>query len=431
MSGSFWLLPGAMVLVSLGVFVGTLQLDRAIDTGAMDLPRELAISGANGAWTLLSTIAASMITVAGVVFSITIVVLTLASTQFGPRLIGNFMGDRGNQLVLGTFIATFVYSVLVLHTVQDDEHGYFVPHLSVAVAVALALTSVAVLIYFIHHIAISIQAEQLVSRVGRELEHAILRIYPNTNSTATTTPDMIQPLLQQRDNLTNEGIESRHAGYLEAINYEKLVDSATDHDLLLEVVCRPGHFIQRGTALMRVQAGQPLSGARHRELQEAFILGALRTEEQDVEYSVRHLVEIALRALSPSLNDPFTAISCLDWLSNALRRLMQQPIPPSLLFDDDHQLRLIVQRATFIGVANTAFNQIRRAARPHVDVLLHMLDLIGGLAPAAQSDDQRRALAHHGELVREESHLAPLTAADQDELEQRYRQMRHALDAAQ
>ena len=257
--------------------------------------------GPDGARAVLSVIAGSMISVAGVVFSITIVVLSLASSQFGPRLIRNFMNVRANQMVLGTFVATFTYGILVLRTVNASVEARFVPGLSVTIAIVMSLFGLGVLIYFIHNVAESIQAQNIIARVRRDLDDAVDRIFRKGLARGRTYPldpsneTMYFNNLRQRS-LSGHGRAQRVSPNLDN---DALMRIAVEENLLIHLGYRPGNFITRGSVLVTVWPGKKVDETLSRKINAIFIVGPERTLEQDVEFAISQLVEIAVRARSP------------------------------------------------------------------------------------------------------------------------------------
>jgi uncharacterized membrane protein len=315
--------------------------------------------GGEGASAVLGAIAGSMITIAGVVFSLTLLALSLASQQFGPRLLRNFMRDRANQVVLGTFIATFLYCLLVLRTIRRADDAAFVPHLSVTLGVLFAIASLGVLIYFVHHVAVSIQADELVSVVGTELLQSIDRLFPEhiggeIHGCRDGDPDL--PATFAREACP---VVAREDGYLQLVDSDDLMTVAKEHDLVLQLHYRPGHYIVAGSPLLRAWPAQQLDEGIRNRINGAFILGGERTSTQDIEYVIGQLVEIAVRALSPGVNDPFTAITCVDRLGSALHRLAQREMPSPQRYDDEHKLRVVAPATSFAALLDAAFNQIR------------------------------------------------------------------------
>ncbi len=324
---SFWFVPTVMVAFAIALSFVTIALDEG-DTEWFTKFGWTYTRGADGARAILSTVAGSMISVATTAFSIVIVALQLASGQFGPRLLLNFMRDTGNQVVLGTFIATFMYCLLVLRTINAGEDSEFVPHISVTFGIVLAITSIAVLIYFIHHAATSIQAQQVIAEVGHDLDETIDRLFPK--KIGRGAPEHKRRMEEdipadfERDACP---IRASGSGYIQAVDDDELMKIATENNLIVRLNYRPGNFVVQGSKLVMVWPSERVNKKLTQKINDAFILGNQRTSTQDVEFSVNQLVEIAVRALSPGINDPFTAIRCIDQLSAALCHLVEKDIP--------------------------------------------------------------------------------------------------------
>ena len=329
---SFWFVPTVMAICAVIAAFIAVHLDRTIGSSFANSVGFIWSGGADGARSLLSTIAGSMITVAGTVFSITIVALTLASSQFGPRILRNFVRDTGVQITLGTFTATFLYCVFVLRTVRAVNEGGFIPSLAITIALALAIASLGVLIYFIHHVSASIQAENVIAKIGAELCTAVDEHFPMR----TTADSESQSLIEESWNLTLSStrfsVKSSRSGYLQSINRSSLLEIARKHDLRLEISVTPGDFIVAQAGLLDLwwRNNQTPDPDICDKLRSAFDLGRQRTEEQDVRYGARELAEIAARALSPGINDPYTAMGCLDWISDTLARVAERGKAPEL-----------------------------------------------------------------------------------------------------
>ncbi|MCW5785810.1 MAG: DUF2254 domain-containing protein, partial [Nitrospirales bacterium] len=358
---SLWLIPTCMAIAAIFLSLAVPYLDEVFSPEEIDFLRWLSNMGPEGAMTLLSTIAGSMITIAGVVFSITIVALTLASAQFGPRLLGNFLRDRGNQIVLGTFVATFLYCLLVLRTIHVDPNHY-TPYWGTLAGLILAVCSLGVLIYFMHHIAVSIQAPNLIAAVYRELEEDLSRLFPEhlgkeekKNENRTNIPQLMA-------RIEKEGMEikAEMGGYLQAVENNALMEIAREQNLVIFLHYRPGHFITKEASFAKILALGPMADFVSHSINKQMICGTHRTHEQDIEFSVLQLVEVAVRALSPGINDPFTCINCIDHLSAILCQLCQRNIPSPFRYDRDGVLRVIAPPVTFEGVLNAAFHQIRQ-----------------------------------------------------------------------
>jgi len=335
------------------------------------------------------------------VFSMTLVALSLASSQLGPRLLRNFMRDTANQLVLGTFVATFVYCLLVLRTVRRADEVAFVPHLSVSIGVLLAMVSIGVLIYFIHHVSVSIQADEVVARVGSELDDGIDRLFPSQlgkpeSEAAQASGKVGLPAEFAREAIPVGAVED---GYLQLIDADALMALASEEDLLLRLERRPGHYLVKGQAMAMVWPGDRVTATLVDRMSAAFVLGDQRTAAQDVEFSFQQLVEIALRALSPGINDPFTAIACVDRLGSGLCRLARRDMPSALRFDQRGRLRLVAPGSTFAGIVDLAFNQIRQSARSNPAVAIRLLGVIAQVAGHVQRAPDAACLQRHAGMV--------------------------------
>ncbi len=398
---SFWFVPAAMACLAVALAIGAIALDKAVGDDLLERLSWSYSGGAEGASVLLGTVAGSMIAIAGTVFSMTLVAMSLASSQFGPRLLRNFMRDTANQLVLGTFVATFVYCLLVLRTIRRADEEAFVPNLSVSLGVLLAIFSIGVLIYFIHHVSVSIQANEVVAKVGRELEEGLGKLFPShlgkPVSEASKTPGEADlPAAFAREARAVGALED---GYLQLIDAEALMDLASREDLLLRLERWPGHYLVEGQSIVMVWPAERVTEALVEKLNDAFVFGNQRTATQDVEFSFLQLVEVAVRALSPGINDPFTAISCVDRLGSALCRLARCDMPSPLRFDDHRRLRLVAPGATFAGIVDTAFNQIRQSARSNPAVAIRMLDAIAQIAGHVRHTKDAACLRRHAEMI--------------------------------
>jgi uncharacterized membrane protein len=426
---SFWFVPTLMALAAVGLAFVTIEIDARTDERWRGALSWVWGGGPEGARELMSTIASSMITVAGVVFSITIVSLQLASSQYGPRLLGNFMRDTGNQLVLGTFVATFIYCLLVLRTVRSAEGEVFVPHLSVTVGALLALASLAVLIYFIHHVADAIQAENLTAATARDLRGVIDYLFPEMLGKGATEPDGEPADLPTDSDQNSTVVLAAGSGYVQAIESETLMKAAGSNDLLLRLLHRPGDFIVEGEALARVWPADRCTDETKELIADAFIVGRHQTLTQDAKYSAHQLVEIAVRALSPGINDPFTAIACMDWLGASLRQLAQRRIPSIYRYDSDRRLRIIAPTTTFADLADIAFNQIRQYGHRSVPVMLRALETIARLADNIHRAEDGEALRRHATLIWEDCERGIDNRRDREKLGRLYRRALTALDS--
>jgi uncharacterized membrane protein len=428
---SFWFLPTLMAVAAIVLSIITTAIDREI-LYQKDIQQWWLYSGGpDGARTVLSVIASSMITVAGVVFSITIVVLTLASSQFGPRLIRNFMNVRANQMVLGTFVATFIYGILVLRNVNSVAGGLFVPSLSVTIAILMSLLSLGVLIYFIHSVAESIQAQNIIARVRRDLDNAVDRLFPEEIgqeedlSLRPTYRDYDIPTTCDREACP---VKAACSGYLQAIDNDELLRIAVKENLLIHLGYRPGNFITQGNRLVTVWPGEKVDETLSRKINAIFIVGPERTLEQDVEFAISQLVEIAVRALSPGINDPITAVTCIDWLGAILCQLANRKMPASHRYDEQNRLRVICKPFAFEGMVDAAFNMIRQNSHSVPAVSIHLLETIATVAAQTRNSDNRAVLLRQAAMVMHGCKAKLSSDEDREDLAHRYEAVVNALE---
>jgi uncharacterized membrane protein len=421
-SGSLWFVPALLTVIAALLSVATLR----IDVWMPDDSEWGYSGGVEGAREVLSTVAGSMITVAGVAFSVMIVALTLASQQFGPRLLRNFMRDRGNQVVLGTFISTFTYCLLVLRTIGRGADD-FVPHASVTVAIVLALLSLGVLIYFIHHAAVTIQAPQVIAMVAQDLAKSIQRIFPDKVGEAPPEAAGARAEARTLSDLDSDCIPANATGYLRSVDGDQLLKAAADEDLVLQLEHRPGEFVVEGTPLVR--ARPPLRARQQTldDIRSAFVLGEERTHLQDVEFGIQQLVEIAVRALSPGVNDPFTALNCIDRLVQALCRLAERAFPSGYRYDDNGNLRVIARALTFSELVDAAFDQIRQYGRSTVEVNIRLLDGIATIARRTQRKSDRDALMRQALMIADGANASP-QSQDAEAIREKFRSALEVLD---
>ena len=385
--------------------------------------------GAEGASSLLGAIAGSMITIAGVVFSMTLVALSLASSQLGPRLLRNFMRDTTTQMVLGTFVATFLYCLLVLRTIRRADEIAFVPHLSVTLGLLLAVVSVGVLIYFIHHVSVSIQANEIVARVGTELIEGIKRLFPESIGRGAPRIPTEPPDAGFLDMFDREArpIGSAGDGYLQFVDGDALIALAIQEDVVIRLERRPGHYVVATRPLALVWPGNKVTDKLIDRVNSAFALGNQRTSGQDIEFEVNQLVEIAIRALSPGVNDPFTAMVCVDHLGSALCRLAKLDMPSPYRHDTQGQIRVITPVFTFPDITDAAFNQIRQYGRSSTAVTIRLLETIAEVAGSVNRPEDRAALLRHAKIIARGARDGLLEDEDRQEVEEHFQSVNQLL----
>ena len=392
---NLWVVPAAEIVAAVILFVITYALDRAAYDGVFAVPG-WAISGSpDVARTVLTAIAAAVITVIGVVFSIVIVALTLTSTQFGPRMLRNFIRDRGTQLTLGTFVATFVYAVLTLGSVGQGSKGAFVPHISVTTTLALMLLDLTVLIYFLHHVAVQIQLPEVIAGIAGDLQKAI-------EVQAADDPDADGALMPAAvaASMTGEPgvITAPRSGYLQYIEHKTLISIAAEEKALIRVLYRPGHFLVQGSQYAVVW---PAEVARRieSELADAHVTGPYRTLAQDLSFGLDQLVEIGIRALSSAVNDTFTALTCVDWIGDSLCKVTGRWQPTRIYRDASGQIRVITTEPTYERLVQRAFEKIRQASAGMPAVMIRQLGALAKIMERTTTDADRDVLLSQAAMI--------------------------------
>ena len=393
---SLWFIPALFALGAVVLAFILLNIDRQMSREAVHL---VVYGGtAEGARNVLSTIAQSMLTFTGLVFTITMLVLQLASTQLSPRVMRTFLRDRANQVVLGLFVATFVYTLLVLRDVRSpiDGDDPFVPGVSIWVGFVLLLASVAAFIYYIDHMAHSIRASTVIASIARETEQAIERLYPGR-----VGAQAIQPPLTDIGDAAKVTLKAPRAGVLVSVDHARLLQLAGTGVRRVEVVPTIGEFLPRGAPMAR------LSGAREAAdaVRAALVIEDERSMEQDAAFGFRQLVDIAVRALSPGTNDPTTAVQALDRLHDLLRRLVEREIPSPVRRDDSGQVVLVLPRPGWDDYVELALDEIRLAGERQLQIGRRIRHLLGDLLGVA--GDERKAV-----LRRELALVDPGAATD-------------------
>jgi uncharacterized membrane protein len=421
---SLWFVPSGLILVAAGLAAALVAVDRGLGLG----PAEAfpAVFGTEPAASrdILAVVANSMLTAAALVLSMTLVALTLASTQFSPRILGTFMRDRTTQAMIGTFVGIFVYCLLVLRTIREGEGVAFVPTLAVAVGAASGLVGMGALVYFTHHIARSIQASNIIASIAHETLRVVDELYPPGPPAAARDAAALEQLLARRDWIP---VPSSETGYIQQIETGGLLEVAMRLGGVVRMECRVGEFVVEGAPLASYspdERGGRLDGAAAREINDLCALSTTRTIDQDVAFGLRQLVDIALKALSAAVNDTTTGLNCVDYLGAVLAVLARRHVGTFYLSDfGGDSLRLVAKGQTFEDFFDLTFTQIRQNAAGNVAVILRLARTVVLVANAARGGP---AAAECRELadaeLRRLAVLAELTVADPED---RAKALRH------
>ena len=400
LSETFWLLPGLMVVIGVLAAVGLVHLDRSgVVPPSLLASAWLYNGGGTGARTLLGAVASSTIGVAGTVFSITIAALSLAAGQMGPRLLRNFTKDRGNQFTLGAFLGTFSYALMVLRSVRTHSEGEFVPHVSLSVGILLAFLCVATLVYFVGHMAGRINVDNVIELVSGDVQAAIRRL----------TVDVAQPArpplaFWQEANI----LRDPRRGYLQHLDEDGLADWAAENETAVRLLVRPGDYVFPGAPIALITS--PVEGAED-AIRDATALGPQRISSADLEFAVRQLVEVAVRALSPGINDPHTAMSVLDRLGAALCDMVTVYLPTGVHLRDGRPT-LAVPAVDYDGLVDAMFHMIRQNAAGSAAVLIRLLEVLTAVASCELDAKRVATLERHADLVLDDARRDVSNPAD-------------------
>ena len=379
-------------------------IDTALSVREGEVAARLFSGTADAAQALLSVIAGSLITTISIAFSVTIIALQQMSSQFTPRVLRTFTADRGNQVVLGAYIGTFIYALLVLRQVRNEDSGVpFVPAVSVTVALGLALVCLGLLIYFIHHISQLLQVSLFMDNIHDELIDELDALYPagiGSNLDESAPPaGMVEKL---EDAPGHQVLRSCQAGHLRSIDAESLFDASDGIAPWIFVRPQVGSFVPHGCVLAVFPADASINEDQAASIRDAFVIDTERTLHQDPLFGVRQLVDIALKALSPALNDPTTAEYSLSNLGDVMGRLGQRKFPSNQRIGPAGETRYIFSRPTWDDFVDAAFSQIRRQAHDNVHVTNYLLKVLYEVARELPSGPRQSAIQRQVDEVRYE-----------------------------
>lgn len=399
LTATFWFLPVLILGFSIFLSIALVSLDNHISISHEGWIRFFLVNSSDSARSILSTISGAMIGVAGTVFSVVLVALTLASSQFGPRLIKNFMYVKLNQIVLGSYVATYLYCLLVLNAIRDNDGYTFIPSISILVAILAAMLNIILLIIFIHQIAVSIQADRVISDISEFISKQVETLFPEKIGN-DVEPDLNIDLTATISGYKSSiSVKSNKSGYLQYIDNQSLIKNISKSNSLLVLNNRPGDFIIKGGDLGKLYSNATWQQESLNDLLDQFVIGKTKTAQQDLEFSIHQMVEIAARALSPGVNDPFTAMTCIDHLTAAMCYLAEAEFPSNYRFDDAEQLRVVVNNTDFEGLLDAAFHQIRQFSVGSTAVIIKLMEAQITILKFTKTKNNRNAVLKHAEMI--------------------------------
>ncbi|PZA10372.1 DUF2254 domain-containing protein [Rhodopseudomonas palustris] len=404
---SFWLLPALLVIVGIVGARGLVVVD------SQELVPEwlngwIYNGGATGARTLLGAVASSTIGVAGTVFSITIAALSLAAGQMGPRLLRNFTRDRGNQITLGIFLGTFCYALVVLRSVRMPDEGAFIPHLAVSAGIALAFVCVATLVYFVGHMSGRINVDTVVGLVSEDVRDVMRTLATEDRESAPPPPEFWRDA---------EPVTDDRRGYLNQFDEDGLATWACENDAAIKMLVRPGDYVFPGAPIAMISP--PRDGAAE-AIRAATALSPQRSTSTDLLFAVRQLVEVGVRALSPGINDPHTAISVLDRLGSALCEMKPLRLQTGVAVKDDRTV-LVVPHVRYDELVGAMFHMIRQNAAGKPSVLIRMIEVMTWVVSCERDPARMEAVRKHADLVMRDAERDVGSPSDLSDIRTRHR----------
>ncbi|MGD9948194.1 MAG: DUF2254 domain-containing protein [Desulfobulbus sp.] len=422
---SFWFIPAMMVLDAVILATVLITLDATVDLHIVERWPLLFGAGAAGSRSLLTAVASSMITVAGVVFSITLVALSLTSSQYTSRVIRIFMRDRVNQVVLGVFVGIFAYCLVVLRTIRGGDEQTFVPSLAVLAGLILAFVGIAFLIYFIHHISTSIQASSIIAGAAQETIETVGHLFPE-ELTAGEDENEDSDRWASLANQPWVAIPARKGGYLESFDADALLRVAKNYGTILRMEYCIGEFVVEGRPLVSVANPDILDDTMTTKVNALYVISRQRTVEYDVAFGIRQIVDIAMKALSPGINDTTTAVMCVDYLTAILVQLANRRIVATHRLDHG-TLRLIAKGPSFESFFAEAFDQIRQNARGNVAIMSRQLGALLTIARQTTNPSRRRMIHEKVQWIAELAERSIESPYDREMFESRLARVREAM----
>jgi uncharacterized membrane protein len=424
---NLWRIPLGFSLASLAFFGLTMIPDVLDARGVIHLPDWFTMGGIDDARAILSAMLGSVSTVLALIFSVALLVLSMVATLFGPRLLYRFLQDWVTQATIGLFMATFIYLCLVFLVTHEDSNSTFIPEVSLITSWFLVIASFAFLIYYSHRIAASIQNPDMIARIVDDLRPTVIEVHAGglgRGSGADLSSEVIARQIAEGD-----CVKCKHSGYVQEIDRAALVAAALQADAVIHLIYRPGQFVLWGEPLACVWPPQRLTDVE--TLIERHVrIGRHRILKQDCEFGIAQIVEIAIRALSPAVNDTFTGVGCVDWLTDALLIISDASLGNGCWYDDGGKMRLHVPPLRLERVVKTAFDLIRQAVSDNPAVLIRILDAVRRMTPRVRTEGARQALMAQVDAIREAASTQVLVKLDRDDVEAAWRKIRAVAETA-
>jgi uncharacterized membrane protein len=424
---NLWIVPLKMSLAAILLFAITMIPDLLAAYHVIHIPDWFSMGGIDDARAILSAMMGCVSTVLALIFSVALLVLSMVANLFGPRLLYRFVQDWVTQTCIGLFMGAFIYVFLVFLVTHQDEHGSFIPQVSLITSWFLVLGAFGFLVFYSHRVAVLIQNPDAIGRIVDDLRKAV------------EVAGMESRGEQRKELAMSSGVEphlevgatvlSRSSGYLQEIDHQRLVNAATKEGALISIPFRPGQFVLEGEILATIwpaEAQSVLAPLVDRKIN----LGRHRVLSQDLEFGIAQIVEIAIRALSPAINDTFTGIASVDLLGEALALMVQAPQISGDWYDSDGIVRLRVRPLLLRRLVKQAFDQIRQAAADNPAVLIRLLSTIGRLEAKMQSVEDRTALSEQATAVWETANIKPMATMDREDIEGAWQRAKKALGTA-
>ncbi|CAN0289083.1 unnamed protein product, partial [Phaeothamnion confervicola] len=415
-----WKIPLFLSLAAVGLFLITFSIDKLDSQGVLKLPAWLHFGGIDDCRALLGALMGAVSTVLALIFSVALLVLSMVATLFGPRLLYRFIQDPVTQITIGLFMATFVYLLLAFLVEQQEGQILFIPQLTIMTSWVLVLISFSSLVWYSHRIATSIQNPDMIARIVDDFDYALEKHHAIPRGLRR------DDAVQVDQDTTGGAYICRHSGYLQSIHHQALVEAATKAGALVALCYRPGQFVLQGETLAYVYPASALQRLEN-VITPSLHLGRHRVLEQDSEFGIYQIVEIAIRALSPAVNDTFTGVACVDWLADALVVVLQAERVEEGWYDAGGVMRVLQPEVRFSRLARVAFDQIRQASSDTPAVLIRMLTTLNRLSPRLRNAEEKSTFLAIADSIWETTQGSKMVALDMQDVESAYRQARTRL----